>query len=57
MTLKAMESGANNITIHSIATNISHESGKMRHMHYILNCVSYVVAKNMLYELTFEIDL
>ena len=56
ISLKAIESGANNITIHSIATNISHESGKMRHIHNILNCVSYVIAKNMLYDLTFGID-
>ena len=30
ITLKAIEDGAKNITIHSVATNISHQSGNLK---------------------------
>ena len=48
MTLKAIESGATNITIHSIATNISHESGKFSRLYYILTSISIFYNKSFM---------
>ena len=57
MTLQAMESGANNITIHSIATNISHESGKMSLLCNMLNSISVdLLAYITFSELSFGIN-
>ena len=53
MTLQAMESGANNITIHSIATNISHESGKMS---LLCNMLNSILAYITFSELSFGIN-
>ena len=50
ITLKAMESGANNITIHSIATKISHDTGILSRLYYMFTSIS---AQITFYEVTF----